>query len=163
MPAATTKADLIAVTEKDWAKLEKLLADVPPDLAGVKDADGTSIKDILTHRAHWIGLFFQWLEEGEAAQMPDHGVKWNELKPYNAGLREKYAEMPWEEALEWLTNQHAKLLTYMQNTPETDLYGAPMPGGTGWTTGRYAEASGPSHYRSAAKYIRGRLRDLSPA
>ncbi|MEM7720860.1 MAG: ClbS/DfsB family four-helix bundle protein [Pseudomonadota bacterium] len=163
MPAATTKADLIAVTEKDWAKLEKLLDTIPAELADVKDADDTSITDILTHRAHWIGLFFQWLEEGQAAQMPDHGVKWNQLKAYNAALREKYAEMSWEEALEWLTNQNAKLLTYMQNTPETDLYGAPMPGGTGWTTGRYVEASGPSHYRSAAKYIRARLKSLSPA
>jgi hypothetical protein len=34
-----------------------------------------------------------------------------------------------------------------------------MPGGTGWTTGRYAEAAGPSHYRSAAKFIRKCLRE----
>jgi len=46
----------------------------------------------------------------------------------------------------------------MRQAPEAELYGGPMPGGTGWTTGRYAEAAGPSHYRSAAKFLRAALR-----
>jgi len=158
MPAATTQADLIAVTDKEWAKLCRVLDKVPHALNEAKDADGVSIKDVLTHRAHWSGLFFQWLEEGEAAQMPDHGVKWNQLKPYNAGLRETYADMTYAEARDWLTDAHRLLSVWMAATPEDVLYGGPMPGGTGWTRGRYAEAAGPSHYRSAATYIRKRLR-----
>jgi hypothetical protein len=31
-------------------------------------------------------------------------------------------------------------------------------GGNKWTTGRWAEASGASHYRSAAKYVRACLK-----
>ncbi len=162
MPAATTKSDLISVTEKDWAKLEKLLATVPADLASVKVEDGSSIKDIVTHRTHWIGLFFQWLAEGEAAQMPDHGVKWNQLKPYNAGLRTLYADLSWAEATDGLAQGHARLLDWIKAASEAELYGGPMPGGNGkWSTGRFAEASGPSHYRSATKAIRGYLKTLA--
>jgi len=31
-------------------------------------------------------------------------------------------------------------------------------GDAGWTAGRYAEAAGASHFRSASKYIRAELR-----
>lgn len=161
MPAATTRADLIAVTETEWAKLARLLDTVPDSLAAEKDAEETSITDILAHRAHWIGLFFKWLGEGRAGgpvHMPDDGVKWNELKRYNADLRARYADLGWAAARRRLAEAHDRLLSYMQEADEAELYGGPMPGGTGWTIGRYAEAAGPSHYRSAAKYIRSRLK-----
>lgn len=155
MPAATTREVLSAVADKEWTKLEALLADVPDALALAPQGDDPSIRDIVTHRAHWIGLFFQWLEEGDAAQMPDHEVNWNQLKLYNAGLRERYAETSWDEARDWLAREHLRLRAWIAGTDEGSLYGGPMPGGTGWTRGRYAEAAGPSHYRSAAKYVRG--------
>lgn len=158
MPAATNRADLMAVAEKEYTKLDKLIADIPEDLANRAFEDGWSIRDVILHRAHWIGLFFQWLEEGDAAQMPDHGVKWNQLKPYNAGLRDRYSDVPWSEARERLAKGHARLMAYLKAQDDAALYGGPMPGGTGWTTGRYAEAAGPSHYRSAAKFIRACLR-----
>ena len=94
MPAATTKAELLAVTERDWAKLAALMASVP-DRRALCPVDGeTSIRDVVAHRAHWIDLFFQWLDEGRAGgpvAMPDHGVKWSELKAYNAALRARHA------------------------------------------------------------------------
>jgi hypothetical protein len=159
MPAATTKSDLIAATEKEWAKLNAMLAGIPAELAERPFEEGATIKDIASHRDHWIGLFFQWLEEGEAAQMPDHGVKWSELKPYNRELRSKYAALDWETARDRLRHSHARLMAWIRDADEATLYGGPMPGGTGWTTGRYAEAAGPSHYRSAAKFIRKCLRE----
>jgi hypothetical protein len=51
MPAATTKAELIAAAKKDWAKLEALIADVPEEIAVRPFEDDTSIKDVLAHRA----------------------------------------------------------------------------------------------------------------
>lgn len=161
MPAATNKADLIAATETDWAKLDALLAGLSEDVATRTFEDDTSIKDVVSHRAHWIGLFFQWLEEGAAAQMPDHGVKWSELKSYNADLRNRYRALDWPAARDGLRAAHERLLAWMEAADEDMLYGGPMPGGNGkWTTGRFAEASGPSHYRSAAKFVRSRLRKV---
>jgi hypothetical protein len=165
MPAATTKDELIAVTRKEWEKLGALIDTVPEPVALQLFEDDTSIKDVLAHRAHWIGLFFQWLDEGEAAEMPDHGVKWSDLKPYNARLRDSYRPLSWAEVRGRLATAHARLLRWMEETDEVTLYGGPMPGGNGkWTSGRFAEAAGPSHYRSAAKYVRAclrRMRDVS--
>jgi hypothetical protein len=158
MPAATTKSELIAVTDKDWSRLDDLLSGIPEELTARAFGDGATIRDIVCHRAHWIGLFFQWRDEGSDARMPDHGVKWSELKTYNAGLRQRYRDTTWEDALSRLRAAHARLRGFFEDADEATLYGGPMPGGTGWTTGRYAEAAGPSHYRSAAKFIRGCLR-----
>ncbi|MBY4894826.1 ClbS/DfsB family four-helix bundle protein [Rhodobacteraceae bacterium N5(2021)] len=158
MPAATTHKDLLAVTDREWAKLSALLDKVPEDIACAPQGEDPSVRDILCHRAHWVGLFFQWLDEGEAAQMPDHGVKWNQLKPYNAGLRARYADLSWTEARDWLAREQARLRAWIAAADDATLYGGAMPGGTGWTRGRYAEAAGPSHCRSAAKYIRAVLK-----
>lgn len=161
MPAATTRAELLASTEKEWARLWAQVEAVPRSLRVSRDDDDISIKDILAHRTHWIGLFFQWLDEGlrtGTAAMPDHGVKWNQLTAYNADLRLRYAGQSWSETCDRFTAAHERLTAFMRVQTDDALYGGPMPGGTGWTTGRYAEAAGPSHYRSAAKYIRARLR-----
>lgn len=41
---------------------------------------------------------------------------------------------------------------------DEESYAPPMvPEKNHWATGRWAEASGTSHYRSAGKYIRARL------
>ena len=162
MPAATNKSDLIAASELEWAKLQKVIDRIPEDLALSKDEDETSIKDILGHRAHWIDLFLGWYRDGVAGKevyLPAKGYKWNELKRYNRDLRARQADLTWDVAKKQLTRAHKALLAFVSKTSDSDLYGSPMPGGNGkWTTGRIAEASGPSHYRSAAKYLRQRLR-----
>lgn len=162
MPAATNKSDLIAVSELEWAKLQKAIDRIPEELALVKDDDDTSIKDILGHRAHWIDLFLGWYRNGVAGKdvyLPAKGYKWNELNRYNRDLRVRQADLTWDDAQKQLTKAHKALLAFVSEASDSDLYGGPMPGGNNkWTTGRFAEASGPSHYRSAAKYLRQRLR-----
>lgn len=162
MPAATTKADLIAITEKEFAKLTALLGKIPDDMALQKDAEATSIKDVIGHRAHWIGLFLGWYRDGQrgaAVQTPAPGYKWNQLKDYNAMIRARQADLGWAEACALLRARHADLLALIASLDEAALYGGPMQGpDSHWTTGRWAEASGPSHYRSAAKYLRAQLR-----
>ncbi|QBY01536.1 ClbS/DfsB family four-helix bundle protein [Rhodophyticola sp. CCM32] len=161
MPAATTRDALIAVTTKEYAKLKTLISGLPADMAQRTFDDDTSIKDVIIHRAHWCALFFRWLDQAAAGgpvYMPDEGVKWNQLKPYNAALRERYADMSWADAQAWLDREHSRLLTFIEAETDQSLYGGPFPMTEGWTTGRYAEASGPSHYRSAAKFIRACLR-----
>lgn len=164
MPAAQTKADLIAVSLKDFAKLEKLLDTVPENFRLIKDED-TSLKDIVGHRAHWIDLFLGWHRDGLAGKtvhFPAEGYKWNDLKRYNADLRAMQSEMTWDDARLFLKDKHAELMAMLDAATENELYGGPMKGANNdWPAGRWAEAAGPSHYRSAAKYIRQRLRVLA--
>ncbi len=126
------------------------------------DAEGITIKDIIGHRAHWITLFFGWYADGQAGkdvQFPAPGHKWSDLPAYNAALRKSQTDLGWQDVTEMLKDAHAQLVSFLTNLDEDSLYGAPMKGAkNAWTTGRWAEAAGPSHYRSAAKYIRARLR-----
>ncbi|MDJ0824691.1 MAG: ClbS/DfsB family four-helix bundle protein [Rhodobacter sp.] len=165
MPAATTKADLIAVTEKEFAKLQAVLDTVPEARALEKDADDTSVKDVVAHRAHWIDLFLGWYADGQAGRevrFPAPGYKWSDLKAYNADLRARQADMGWAEARAALAAGHARLMGFLDGLGEDALYGGPMKGAkNAWTTGRWAEAAGASHYRSAAKYVRARVKAFS--
>ena len=162
MAAATSKRDLIAVCEKEYEKLEKLLESVSARQAAKKHEDNTSIKDVVAHRAHWITLFLGWYKDGLAGKevyFPAKGYKWSELKAYNQQLRLDQSAMTWKEAVSLLTTNHKKLLKFMRACSEADLYGHPMKGANNhWTAGRWAEAAGPSHYRSAAKFVRACLK-----
>ncbi|MDA4846566.1 ClbS/DfsB family four-helix bundle protein [Hoeflea poritis] len=160
--AAQNKDQLIDITQKEFAKLSQLLDRVDGEQALVKGDEDTSIKDIAGHRAHWIDLFLGWYADGLAGRpvyFPAKGYKWNDLKRYNAELRAAQAGLGWSDAHAMLEANHRKLLSFMEEKSDGDLYGGPMKGANNnWTPGRWAEAAGPSHYRSAAKYIRARLR-----
>lgn len=162
MPAATTKDALHAVCEKEFGKLSTLMDKVAPDDAVTKDGDDTSIKDVIAHRAHWIDLFLGWYADGLAGKhvdFPAPGYNWGDLKAYNADLRARQSGVGWDEARGMLDASHQRLTQFLAEKTEAELYGGPMKGGRNtWTTGRWAEAAGPSHYRSAAKYIRSTLR-----
>lgn len=164
MPA-TTRSDLVAATLKEFAKLETLIAGIAEPVALAKDQDDTSIKDVIAHRAHWIDLFLGWYADGLAGRevfLPAEGYKWNELPRYNADLRARQADLGWADARARLEDRHRSLLAFIAATPNDVLYGAPMKGGRNhWPPGRWAEAAGPSHYRSAAKYIRARLKAVA--
>lgn len=162
MPAATNKADLIAVSEKEFAKLSTLLESVSPEAAEKVFEEGWSIRDVLVHRAHWVDLFLGWYRDGQAGKtvfFPAEGYKWNDLKAYNADLLARKADVTWEAAQAELVAAQVRWMDLISSLDEAQLYGGPMKGGNNtWTTGRWAEAAAPSHYRSAAKFIRACLR-----
>jgi hypothetical protein len=164
MPAAVTKEELLEVAGKEYDKLDRLLARVDEDVALAKDDDDTSIKDTVGHRAHWIGLYLGWYHDGLAGRkvfFPAEGYKWSDLKRYNADLRSEQADLGWSDACGRLRHAHAELIEFIEGHSNDDLYAAPMVGANNnWTPGRWAEAAGPSHYRSASKYIRSRLKAL---
>ncbi len=160
--AATTKAALLQITRKELDKLDALMAQILPARAIGKDADDTSIKDVIAHRAHWIDLFLGRYADGQAGKpvyFPAEGYKWNDLKRYNADLRARQADMDWDAAQHAFHGRAAALLAFVEGCSEDALYGGPMKGANNARApGRWAEAAGPSHFRSAAKYIRARLK-----
>lgn len=162
--AATNKSELLDITRKDFAKVISLIETVTADQALKKDEDDTSIKDIIGHRAHWIELFLGWYADGQKGKtvyFPAKGYKWNELRRYNAEIRRMQASMSWGAAIIALTDGYTTLIEFIEAHSDADLYGGPMKGANNdWPTGRWAEAAGPSHFRSAAKYIRARLRAI---
>ena len=157
---ATSRDELQAVTEREWDKLAILLDDVDPGFAMQKDEDGVSIKDVIGHRAHWLKLLLGWHEDGVAGReivYPAPGYNGNETHRYNADLRAKQDHLGWSDVRSMLEDSHWQLIGLVADCP--DLYDGPMVAPHKWTTGRWAEANGSSHYRSAAKYIRSRKRN----
>ena len=165
MPAAKTKSELLAVTEKEYDKLIILVDSVSAAQAITKHTDNISIKDVVGHRAHWISLFLGWYKDGMAGKevfFPAKGYKWNELKKYNQYLRDKQHDMTWEESVALLRKNHKKLVKFINEHTNNELYKNPMKGANNqWTPGRWAEAAGPSNYRSAAKYVRSCLKETA--
>jgi hypothetical protein len=167
MAIPKTRAELLAGTQAEYAKLQKLVVDMPTAQAMLKREDDTSIKDIVAHRAHWIALFLGWFQDGQAGRnvhIPAKGYKWNDLKRYNADLRADQAGLGWDDAKAQLIQAHVALIDVIETATDQTLYGGPMAGANNaWTTGRWAQAAGLSHYRSAAKWIRACLRaDAGP-
>jgi len=159
--ACTNKTDLILLAQKEFEKLSKLITPLEQTQV-TRIVDGTTIKDVIGHRAHWIGLYLGWYADGMAGKpvyFPAEGYKWNDLKRYNADLRAKQADLDWHGACTLLRARHASLIEFLSAKTDVDLYGGPMKGANNtWTPGRWAEAAGPSHYRSAAKFVRLVLR-----
>ncbi len=163
---AKTKAELRAVAETEFDKLRTLLAGIDGDLALTPHPDdGITIKDTLAHRAHWIDLFFGWYENGAAGKpvhVPAEGYNWGQLKAYNAGVRERTAGITWDQARTRLARGHERLLRFIDDRSDADLYGPRQYDWQGsYPLGRWVESAGPSHYRSAAKYIREIKRKLA--
>ena len=162
MPAATSKPELLAAFDKTLAQLEG-------DLAGLGEAealltwpegDAWSIKAILYHRCHWIDLFFAWVAAKEAGQTPVPGVKWSELKAYNAMLLPDAAKLGWAEVHALFEARQAALREWIAKQDGAWLYETGhYPWMNKWTLGRWAEAAGPAHFRSARKGIRKILRE----
>lgn len=163
--AAKSKTELIALTEKEFGKLQKLIIDIDPSIAIRKRDDDTSIKDVIGHRAHWMGLFLGWYADGMAGKtvyFPAKGYKWNDLKRYNSNLRQNQAELDWPTALALLSANFERLIQFLQDHSEEELYNGAMQGANNaWTPGRWAEAAGASHFRSAAKYVRTSLKEVN--
>ncbi|MEO9529803.1 ClbS/DfsB family four-helix bundle protein [Roseibium sp.] len=166
MPAKT-KHELLHATVSEYRKLQEILERFPAMLRLEKDGDGISARDIVGHRAHWIELFLGWYRDGQQGRdvfFPAEGYKWNQLKRYNSDLRRKQAGLSWQDAGSLLAGNHAELLAFIESLSDEQLYGAPMMGANNdWTPGRWAEAAGPSHYRSAGKYLRQRIRAYDAA
>lgn len=162
--AAQNRNQLLEVTEREFLKLRKIIAQVPSQHALLSDEEDTSIKDVVAHRAHWIDLFLGWYADGQSGKtvhFPAQGYKWNELKRYNADLRQHQKDVGWAEAVELLHDRYEDLHNFIARHSDHALYGGPMKGGHNhWTTGRWAEAAGASHFRSAGKYIRTRLKSF---
>jgi len=160
--AAKNKTDLLDITQKEFSKLKNVISPISEETAFLKDGGDTSIKDVVAHRAHWIGLFLGWYADGIAGRpvyFPAEGYKWNDLKRYNAQLRVRQADLSWRDTLEALQKSRDQLVSFLKECSNDELYGGAMKGANNeWAPGRWAEAAGPSHFRSASKYIRARLK-----
>ncbi len=164
MPAAKNRDELLSVYQKEYDKLMKTLSAVDAEMAVIPSKeDPETIKDVIAHRTHWVGLYLGWYQGGVAGkdvQVPADGYKWNQLKAYNAKLREASQPVPWDTVLAEFIAAHDALTELLTSLDNEALYTKNLyPWMNNWTLGRWAESAGPSHCRSANKYVRKILRE----
>jgi len=157
MPAATSKAALLDVFDRELAKLDKLLDGLTEDEARWSDGE-VSTKAILGHRIHWLELYWSWYDTGKAGDVvetPAPGFKWNQLKAYNAPIYAAAEQRSWDDLRQRFEEAARQFRARLDALTEDELYTPHLFDWMNeWTLGRWAEASGPSHFRSAAKAIR---------
>ena len=162
MRVAQTKVDLLTVLHSEWSQLLAELERVSDGLAESVDAEGRSIKDVVAHGAMAIGLVLGWYADGQAGREgppPIHRA--GELAFDPSTLKVWQEDLSWLETRGLLGAAHERLVGLVDGLDEAALYGGPMKGVRNrWSTGRWAEAAGATHYRTARRYIRRRLKPL---
>ena len=165
MPAATSKTELLKVFDTEWAKLDNLLTTITDEQSRWSE-DGVSIKAVIGHRIHWLGLFWSWYDAGaagERVETPAPGYKWNQLKAYNAPIYAAADKQDWAGLVAQFRAEAADFRARLDRLENTELYTAKRYDWTNdWTLGRWAESAAPSHFRSAAKLIRKIVRAGPP-
>lgn len=160
MRVAQTKVDLVGISRAEWSKLVASLDGVTEAVADAVDAEGRSIKDVVAHGAQAIGLVLGWYADGQAGRDgPPQKYRSRDLQFDPSTLRTWQAELSWPETRALLGSAHERLMGLVDGLDESALYGGPMLGvRNNWSTGRWAEAAGAGHYRTARRYVRKRLK-----
>lgn len=156
----SSKDELLADIEKQYAALSELLDFVPRDRyagAGVW-GDDWSVDDLVAHLSSWHRLFLGWYRaglDGETPEMPAPGYKWNETPRLNHAIQEKHQSRPTEELRSELEATHAEVLALARDLSEEQLL---RPGAFAWTGKNavvtYLGANTASHYRFAIKVLK---------
>jgi hypothetical protein len=156
MSRPLNKTQLLDFIHKDYTALEKFLAPLTAAQMELAPAPGAwAIKDILAHLYEWQRMFFTWYEtglDGEMAELPAPGYKWNQLPALNQAIYEKHQALTAEKALTLFRGSHQKTVEFVEILSDADLT---TPGLYKWmnknTLMAYLNSTTAAHYRWALK------------
>jgi hypothetical protein len=122
-PQSTT--ELLALIEKEWQALMRVVDRLTPEQMTTPDAGGWSPKDNLAHLAAWMdymrGAYIHKLPGAEVMGIdPD---KWKQLDEdgENAVLFERYRDLPAAQVLDMLRRAYAEAVADVRTVPFADL------------------------------------------
>lgn len=152
-----TKEEFLSEIDKERAKFEDLLVEIPDDQKLVEVIDGMSVKDFLAHRAEWGRMMTRWYEEavdGGQPAVPTEKYKWNQLKELNADIHQRFSDTPLAEVEEGFDDVHDRLREMIEQMSEEELFTRKYYDFTGTSDlVTYLNSATASHYRSARRHI----------
>lgn len=162
MAAPTTKALLLAETEKERDALLAMLGSMNREQLLWAGAYGWSAKDFVVHLAQWERMLFGWYDagaRGENPAIPAEGYTWATEHELNRAIYERHRDDQLEHVLSDWRETSGRLLAFANATSEAELF---APGRYAWT-GRGTLASfvyecGANHYRWATTEIKRGLK-----
>ncbi len=158
------KTELLAEIDRDWAALQDALSRLTPEqLTELRDPQGWSAKDHLTHLAAWersVVYFLEGKPRHEALGV-DQATYERETDTINAVVQQRTADLSLDEALTDLSNVHARMLTLLEPLGDDDLfkpYSAFLPDEPGEGDGPPAveviSGNSAEHFREHLEWIR---------
>lgn len=120
MPAATIKAELLAIAHAEFATLDVLIRPLMATATAL-GAVGPTISDVAGHPARWIDRFLTRYLEGR-------GTNWRNLTRVKAALPAGLAGLNWEDAKELLAAAAAEVIDFLERLSDNTVLGRPMPG-----------------------------------
>lgn len=152
-----SKQELIDDATNARAKLEDLLAAIPPEAKTVEVIDGMSVKDFIAHRTEWGRMMLRWLADARAGKtpaVPAEGYTWGQLNELNAQIHDQFADITLDDAEGSFTEVHDELLTVIGACSEDELFTKKYYSFTGTSDlATYFTSATGGHYRSAYKHI----------
>jgi hypothetical protein len=155
----TTRTELLARIDSDFASLMLEVDRVPPDLRCDEGACGAwSVKDLLAHLDGWHELVLSWERAGRAGEpvaIPAPGLTWAQLPVLNDQIWQRTRADAWDEVRARLDASHAAIRAVVSDYSEDDLFTKRRFPWTGSTSvGSYAVSATTSHYDWARTLIR---------
>jgi len=171
VPRPTTKSELIAAANTQWAKMWKLIGAMPEEqqLAAfnigqdpkMKEAHWTrdqNLRDVLVHLYEWHRLLLDWTSanlDGEAKPFLPEPYSWKTYGDMNVAFWEKHQSTPYGDAKVILFESHGKVMALIESLSNEELFEKKYFPWTGTTNiGSYCISVTASHYDWAMKKIK---------
>ncbi|MCX8996819.1 ClbS/DfsB family four-helix bundle protein [Rhizobiaceae bacterium BDR2-2] len=161
MAVAFSKAQLLAVIEKNYDRLLRELKAIPAERVFERSLEGRSkgttmsVADIVAYLIGWNALLLKWQERraaGLPVDFPETGYKWNELGRLAEKFHADYAALGWEERLERLDLEKGRTVALIGRLDDDALYGLPFYGQ--YPLGRMIQFNTAAPYENARKRVR---------
>ena len=162
MPRPTTKHDLLAAANEQFAKLWKLIDSMPQEMQTAQfifeDRD-RNLRDVLVHLHEWHKMMESWhfigTLQGGSPDVPGKGYTWKTLPALNLEIWKKHQEVSLPAAKEMLRESHMRVLRHAEAHTNEELFSRNVYKWTKSSTlGAYFISATSSHYDWAMKKLK---------
>ena len=167
MAVPKDKLELIFEIENNYSKLKKDLETIPIELTKEKELEGhakgtqISVSNLVSYLIGWGELVLKWSrkkENGEIADFPETGYKWNELGKLAQKFYSDYENLDYSDLLDKLDRTVEEIQKLVENNKNKELYETPWY--DKWTKGKMIQLNTSSPYKNARSKVRKWKRTL---
>ena len=181
MPRATTKDDLLAAADAQFAKLWQLIGSMSPQMQQapfrfdsaplIKQTQthwqrDKNVRDVLVHLYEWHRLLLDWIranQGGQPAPFLPAPYNWKTYGQMNVMFWEKHQSTPYPDAVAMLRASHAEVMQVIGTFSNDELFAKGCLSWTGGSTlGSYCVSATASHYDWAMTKVKQHIKLYQP-
>lgn len=165
---ATNKKELIDAILSTYKKLRPEFDTIPPELVNEMSMEGQikdtkmTVHNLLSYLVGWGDLMLKWDQvyttEHRIPDLPDTGYSMNDWGKLADRFYKEYEKEPYGDLLKKFDEVVEKIVTMLERTSDTDLYGTDWyvtkSSSKGYSFGRMVALNTSSPYKNARDRIR---------